>query len=351
MADYEREAAALHEALRSGSDGARWPFKWDHPRFHGRHVSEVPPDLSLDDARLVTARRYAFETWADLLAFTAAVGGDRAVATFEAAVEAVVSGDLPALQSMLRDEPGLARARSSRRHRATLLHYVAANGVEGERQRSPANAVEVARTLLDAGADPDARAGLYDAECTTLSLLVSSTPPAEAGVQAAVAETLLDHGASSGGADPTRRSALLTALAFGHLATAQSLARRGVPVETLPEAAGLGRLEEVARRLPQADATTRQIALALAAQHGHSTVVEMLLDAGADPNLFNPEGYHAHSTPLHQAAWADHAEVVKLLVARGASLQLRDTIYDGTPLDWANHGGRKAIADFLRGVR
>ena len=32
-------------------------------------------------------------------------------------------------------------------HRATLLHYLAANGVEGLRQRSPANAAEIARLL------------------------------------------------------------------------------------------------------------------------------------------------------------------------------------------------------------
>jgi hypothetical protein len=33
------------------------------------------------------------------------------------------------------------------------LHYIGANGVEGERQKTPANAVEVARILLDAGAE------------------------------------------------------------------------------------------------------------------------------------------------------------------------------------------------------
>jgi len=349
--DYEREAAALRDALRAGSDEARWRFKWEHPRFRGRHVTEVPSDPALDEARLVVARGYAFEAWADLLFFAAAVGRDPAVATFEAAVEAVVSGDLPALRAMLRDDPGLARARSSRRHHATLLHYIAANGVEGGRQRTPANAVEIARILLGAGADPNATAEMYDADCTTMSMLVSSAPPAEAGVQATLAETLLDHGAAARGPDPTDRSALLTALAFGHVATAQALARRGASSGSLAEAAGLGRPDEVARLLPRSDAGSRRIALALAAQHGHAAVVRLLLDAGVDPNLFNPDGYHAHSTPLHQAAWAGHAEAVQLLVGRGARLDLRDGLYDGTPLDWAIHGGRTGIADFLRGRR
>ena len=77
-------------------------------------------------------------------------------------------------------------------------------------------------------------------------------------------------------------------------------------------------------------------------------MVRLLLDAGEDPDRYNPEGHHAHSTPLHQAVWAGHLEVVRLLVARGARLDVKDTIYGGTPLQWAVHGGRTAIADYLR---
>ena len=36
------------------------------------------------------------------------------------------------------------------------------------------------------------------------------------------------------------------------------------------------------------------------------------------------------------------------LVERGARLDLRDRIYDGTPLDWAVYGERSEIADYLR---
>ena len=46
--------------------------------------------------------------------------------------------------------------------------------------------------------------------------------------------------------------------------------------------------------------------------------------------------------------WSIHADVVRLLVERGARLDMRDTIYDGTPLDWAVYGGRTEIAEFLR---
>jgi ankyrin repeat protein len=287
----------------------------------------------------------------DFLAFSTpleAVSHQGPVARFEAAVEAVVSGDVATLRSMLREHPELIRAVSTRRHKATLLHYVAANGVEDGRQKTPENAVEVAKLLLDAGAEVDALADMYGAKCTTLSMLVSSCHPAEAGLQGALAETLLDHGAAFEGPGSNWQSALLTALAFGYLDTAETLARRGAPVENLAAVAGLGRFADVARLLPESDLQSRHIALALAAQHGQTEVVRLLLDSDEDPSRYNPEGFHSHSTPLHQAVWSNHLDVVKLLVERGARLDVRDTIHQGTPLDWADYGERTEVADFLR---
>jgi ankyrin repeat protein len=100
--------------------------------------------------------------------------------------------------------------------------------------------------------------------------------------------------------------------------------------------------------LPTASAVDRHKALSLATQHGHPDIVALLLDAGEDPSRYNPEGNHAHSTPLHQAVWSGHEEVVHLLVERGARLDIRDRIYQGTPLGWATQGGKTAIADYLR---
>jgi ankyrin repeat protein len=77
-------------------------------------------------------------------------------------------------------------------------------------------------------------------------------------------------------------------------------------------------------------------------------VLRLLLDAGEDPNRFNPEGNHAHSTPLHQAVWSGHLDTVQLLVERGARLDTRDTLWQGTPLGWAEFGERTAIAEYLR---
>ena len=346
---YEREADALFHALKAGDEDARWRFKWVHPSFHGKPVSDVKPEaLGLDDARLVVARDQHLEDWSDLVRFTEAVARDGPVARFERAVEAVIAGDVDLLRKMLRETPDLVRTRSSRRHRATLLHYIAANGVENHRQKTPENAVEVARILLEAGSEADALAHMYDNECTTMSMLVSSCHPAERGLQAALAETLLDHGAALEGPGSKWQCPLGTALAFGYLDTARTLAARGARADSLPAAAGLDRLDDAVRLLPAADAHERQIALALAAQHGHAEIVRLLLDAGEDPNRFNPEGHHDHSTPLHQAIAANQPDVVRLLVERGARLDIRDTIYGGTPLGWALHCERPEIAEYLR---
>jgi ankyrin repeat protein len=265
---------------------------------------------------------------------------DSPVFQFESAVEAVIGGDLATLESLLRNHPELVRARSLRGHRATLLHYVAANGVEDSRQKSPRNAVAVAQMLLRAGAEVDALADMYGGQCTTMSTLVSSTPPANAGVQVALAETLLDFGAAIEGA-------LMTALAFGFGATAEALVRRGARVDNIAAAAGLGRLADVRELLPVSDHESRHRALVLAAQHGHVEVVKLLLDAGEDPNRYNPEGNHPHSTPLHQAVAAGHPAVVRLLVEHGAKLDVEDTIYHGTPLGWAKHLGQIEIEQYL----
>lgn len=350
LAEYEQQAQALFAALTAGDDAAAWRFKWMHARFRGKAVEDVrAAALVLADAQEVVAHEYAFETWADLAEFAEAVRRTGPVARFEAAVEVVVAGDVAALRTTLREWPELARMRSTRRHHATLLHYVAANGVEDARQKTPANAVEVAKTLLDAGAEVDALADMYDHKCTTMSMLVSSSHPAKAGLQVALAETLLDYGAALDGPGSQWQSAVMTALTFGFPDTAAALARRRAgTLENIAAAAGLGRLDDTARLLPTADAHARHVALALAAQHGHADVVRLLLDAGEDPSRYNPDDVHSHATPLHHAVWWKQEAVVRLLVERGARLDMRDTLYKGTPLDWAIYGQRTAIAEYLR---
>jgi len=60
---------------------------------------------------------------------------------------------------------------------------------------------------------------------------------------------------------------------------------------------------------------------------------------GINPNGYPKDGtgFHSHATPLHQAICSGSLDAVKLLVDAGAGLDLKDRIYDGTPLGWAEH--------------
>jgi ankyrin repeat protein len=368
IAEYAAQADRLLEGWRAGDESAIRVFRSKHPTFLDeaipwleRNLSDaearaVPIDAA--DARLAVARGYDFRDWSSLENYATSVQRPGPIARFERAVEAVIDGDAATLNALLRADLELVRARSTRltcfdppRHRATLLHYLAANGVEGYRQRSPANAVEIATLLLTTGADPNALSFAYGGECTVMALLVSSTPPKLAGVQVPLVDTLIDFGAAMtplGSGNWT--SPIEAALLFGMRAAVDALLRRGAPVESLASAAGLGRLDDVKRMLPGASALDRHRALALAAQSGHTEVVTLLLDAGEDPNRFNPPGTHAHTPPIHQAIAAGHLDVVKLLVDRGARLDIKDTIYRSTPLGWATYLEKPAIVEFLKSL-
>ena len=355
LEQYQKQAGELLEAYRLGDPRAIRVVHENHPLPDSEIRSAA---LDISGAQLTIARWHSFQGWPALVEYVEAVTRDgSAVFQFESAVEAVIAGDAATLQSSLGGNPDLARARSTRIthfdppvHRATLLHYVAANGVEGHRQKTPANAVAIARMLLEAGAEVDALAAMYGGHCTTMSMLVSSSHPAKAGVQVALVETMLDFGADIEGRGSGKwGSPLMTALAFGYRGAAEALAGRGADVGDVAAAAGLGRLDDAERLLAAAGPESRHRALALAAQHGHAAIVGLLLDRGEDPNRYNPDGNHAHSTPLHQAVAAGHDAVVRLLVERGARLDIKDTVYQGTPLGWAMYAGQTGIGNYLRG--
>ena len=259
-------------------------------------------------------------------------------AVFRRAVDLLDDGDVDGLRLHLKNHPSLVHRRvvfegGNYFRDPTLLEFVAENPVRHD--RLPPNIVEVARTILDAGARSDHRG--MDA---TLGLVSSGRVTRESRVQIPLIGLLCDYGADPGGA-------MESALGHGEFEAADALIRRGAKVD-LAAAAATGRVEDARRTLSGADAALRHRALAWAAQFGHTEIVRLLLDAGEDPNRYNPEGAHSHSTPLHQAALAGHLDVVRLLVERGGRLDMRDLHDQGTPLEWAEYGGRAEVASYLR---
>lgn len=346
---YEDKATVLLEAAKGHDDASLQILKWTLPRYQSAAINAVDPDaITLEDCRQSVAIDHAFESWYDLTAFAEVQIQDHRVYSFEAAVEAIVDGEADVLSNLIANNPELTSDRSVRRHSATLLHYLGANGVEAHRQRTPQNAIEIMRILLRSGSDPNAKAQFYGADHTTLTLLVTSAHPADAGLQAELARTLIESGGMPNDEKLGWQPEALCALSFGYVDTATMLAEYSPQTDSLPLAAGLGNVADVNRIFALATRNERHAALALAAQLGRAAVVRFLLDAGEDPNRMNPTGFHAHSTPLHQAALAGHVEVVEMLHEYGARLDIRDTVFERTPLEWATFAGHDTVVEFLQ---
>jgi len=300
----------------------------------------IPSEPKPADARAIIARHHDFEDWAQFEAYAdARKTAGSLVAQFEDAVDAIVRGDVALLKQLLEQRPELIRARSTRKHHSMLLHYVGANGVEGFRQHTPTNAVQVAEVLLDAGADVDAVADMYGGS-TTVGLVATSIHPKNAGVQDDLIDVFIARGAhidrlgAGGGGAPLINSCL----ANGRPGAAEYLARRGAAID-LEGAAGIGRLDLVRGFFADDGslingATTEQMrdGFSWACEYGRTDVVEFLLEQGMDVGArLRPH----KQTGLHWAAYGAHVETVKVLLHRRPPLDVRDESFDGTPLEWA----------------
>ena len=368
---YRKRAKELVKVCKSGDDATHsWAMRWvdrlfelqtDVPRQpSSRDVERLAQQItdfarermdrqspSLSQAQFVIARAHGFASWAKLVRHIEGLAGaDSEVSAFELAADAIVSGDLALLERLLARDPDLARARSTREHQATLLHYVSANGVENFRQKTPADIVAIARRLLDAGADVNAEADVYGGGATTLGLVVTSAHPRQAGVQAELADLLLDRGA--------RIDARIVrdCLANGCPEAAAHMVERGASVN-LEEAAGLGQADVVAQyfappsSVSDADAAA---AVMMASWYGQQEVIALLLDRGVDVATRSPKD---GNTALHIAAYCGDPALVELLLERGAPVNATDAVYETPPLVWALHAwlvdGREQ-ADAYRAV-
>ena len=255
---------------------------------------------------------------------------------FRQAVALIDAGDEAALRSLLLQHPNLTHQQvlfpgDNYFRNPTLLEFIAENPIR--HGKLPSNITAITKIIIAAGAS-------QSAINETLGLVSTGRITREYGVQIPLIELLCDQGA-----DPN--TALLPAAAHGEHEAVEALLKRGATL-TLPIAAALNRIHEFNQLYPSSSSEDRHMALAMAAQFGHVQIVKLLLEAGEDPNRFNPSWAHSHSTPLHQAALAGHEDVVHLLVSRGARLDLKDLLWQGTPADWARHAGKKEIESYLR---
>ena len=310
--------------------------------FAARKLLAGKRKCALADAQFVIARSHGFMSWPGLVQHIEQLAErNSSVAQFEAAADAIVSGDMPTLKRLLEETPGLAQQRSTREHRATLLHYTSANGVEGYRQKTPKNIVQIADLLLKSGAAVDAEADVYGGGSTTLGLAATSVHPEVAGVQEPLLQVLLDHGASIDKPDPAGNKplAVVACLANGRPRAGEFLARHGAQLE-LESAAGLGRMDVVGTFFdsdgslkPPATKRRLQLGFLWACRYGRENVVAFLVHHGADP----VDPADSGATALHWAAGGGHLSIVKMLLRRGAPLEELNA-WGGTALEHAGWG-------------
>ena len=247
---------------------------------------------------------------------------------FEKAVDAVISGDIETLKSLLRREPDLIRLRSSRAHGAMLIHYVATNGVEDERQSTPVNAVDVANVLIDAGAEIDATFLDGGSGTTPLVSLVTSFHPHKSGVAAELVSVFVDAGARvdglKGDGEPLR-----LALSSEYPESVEALLECGAKIVNVEIAAGLGELELVEKFIDEGGLARRELEEAFwsACKYGHTGVAECLLKRGVDIDVKGG----ANNTGLMLAAQRGRKDTVEMLLDCGASVALKND-FGGTAL-------------------
>ncbi len=347
--DLETAQRLLDGANPRAGDGVDLPLHLAARRGHRALVEalivagalEWQPDgagrTALDAARLGRSReRSAIVALLDRTSI--------AEPSFRAAVRAIHAGDVRVLEDLLTVRPALLHERNAgpQAYRLAkrfdyfrdpkLFWFIANNPVLVERM--PHNLVEVTRAMLRRGVAQDDRD-------YALELVMTSGALRTQRLQCPLVRELID-----GGAVATER-AMHMAAAHRELDAAREAIAHGAPL-TAPVAAALGDLHALGELLPTASRSDVQAAFGLAVINGEVEAARLAVRAGADVDARLP--VHAHSTALHQAAGDDRADVIAFLLEHGARTDVRDALWDATPLEWARYGRNAASAAALEPV-
>jgi ankyrin repeat protein len=269
-------------------------------------------------------------------------------AKFHPAMRAIGAGDLDALKAIIREDPSLATARSSRSH-PTLLQCLVLDG------KDLPNKIEMGQVLINKGAEIS---GALNA-CASIDNVES-------------AEALLDAGADINGANGW--SPLEEALYWGNQRTIDMLLIRGASVHNLRIASGLGRLDLIegffnpdGSLRPEAgkidwpfgelswlvqpsethpDLDIVNNAFIYACAHNRIDAAKVLLEKGAELDAI-PPGFDYAGTALHNAALHGRREMIEFLLERGADPTIKDVKVHNTPAGWAQYAGHKELSEYL----
>ena len=368
--------------------------------------------FTLDDARLVYAREHGFSSWQDLADYLSRVNRGEVGEPFMQVIEAGKRLDFPRVLELLRAHPDLVRARGTNGNtllnlacglapcavptneaerdtianmggdRLAPVHLLLASGADPNQgndrgwmplhQAGYRNDPEMAALLLEAGARIDAEAHGFGGTPLVIALFWGHREAAERLADAGVAPRNLRVAAGLG-----RREFVEECFASDGRLTAAARASRGFyrphsgfptwrpsddPQEVLDEAlvwAAKSDRVEVMRLLVERGARVnadpyRGTPLIWAATKGRIAAAKWLIAHGADVNQRATFGGPSHGqgvTALHLAAQSGHVEMVKFLLERGADPTIKDELYDGTALGWAEHGEAMDVVAYLKASR
>lgn len=197
-----------------------------------------------------------------------------------------------------------------------------------------------AKLMLDHGADPnfaapgDGSTRLHHAVIRNRSLRIL--------------ELLLDRGADPNARDARGLTPYAVAMQQGRDDAAALLRARGAGDDLSErdrflhacsrgdEAAARAMLERRPELLSALSAKDREV-FTDAAWHGRIEAVRAMLALGFEAGAVDCNA----ATPLHAASFKGELEIVRLLLARRAPLDLRDGCWNATPLEWAIAGTEK----------
>lgn len=169
----------LYQHYKAGDPAIVYELSNHHPPSIGQ-PNEMILNQSLKkfDFELTIAREFGFKNWLEV----EKLGNLKLDITFEEAVNALIFGDFEKLQSLIIKKPQLLHQSSQYGHKAGLIHYVAANGVELWRQQIPQNLIAATNWLIEQGADPQMESTIYGGGAKVIGLIESSAHPYDAGI-------------------------------------------------------------------------------------------------------------------------------------------------------------------------
>ncbi len=171
-------SARMWEGVQANKEAVLQEISNYHWSYLGRPTSDLSRiGLTEADCRQTIANEYGFRRWTEVAHMS--IPYDQ---KFESLVNAVLEGSLNAVRNYITENAELLNQKSAYGHKASLLHYTVSNGVEFWRQQVPENLPEIARFLVDSGANKNAKMLVYGGEYTASELLLSSAHPQNAGV-------------------------------------------------------------------------------------------------------------------------------------------------------------------------